>query len=328
MGSGSGESPKSLFLGSSEGARRVRKEITRVARVDSTVLILGESGVGKELVAREIHARSVRKRGPFVPVNCAAIPDTLIESELFGYEQGAFTDARNARRGAFELADAGTLFLDEVGDLSPKAQPKMLRAMESGSIQRIGDESVHPVDLRIIAATNQDLRVMSREGRFRQDLYFRLKILEIRVPPLRDRPEDVPYLANHFASVVAQYQGRPFTEISDGALRMLTNYSWPGNVRELRAAVERAMAMSSGMILDSGCFNLDQVSAGSSMDEIFKADWHTFKNQVERKYVERLLDRHSGNVSRAADEAGIARRTLYKILARLGIRHARGDTDS
>ncbi len=311
----------SPFLGESEAARLVRKQIERVARVDSTALILGESGVGKELVAREIHARSRRHAGPFVPLNCAAIPETLIESELFGFEAGAFTDARAARRGAFELAHGGTLFLDEVGDLSLAAQPKLLRAMESGAIQRVGSEAARTVDLRIIAATNRDLRRMSQESRFRQELYYRLRILEIRIPPLRERPEDVPLLADRFARAIATSQGRPFTAISESAMDLLRAYPWPGNVRELRSAIERAMAMNSGMVLDVGCFALDHLAGGTgALTELLRHDWPTAKEKFEQAYVRQALARSAGNVRKAAEIAGVSVRALYKILDRLGLK--------
>jgi two-component system nitrogen regulation response regulator NtrX len=313
----------SLFLGESEAARLVRKQIGRVAKTDYTVLITGESGVGKELVAREIHARSARKHGPFVPINCAAIPDTLIEAELFGHEPGAFTDARATRRGAFELADGGTLLLDEVGDLSLSAQPKILRSLETGVIQRIGGEREHEVNIRVIAATNQNLQAMSKEKRFRQDLFFRLKILEIHVPPLLERPEDVPFLVNYFAGLIARYQGRPYSAISDDAMRLLTDYSWPGNVRELRSAVERAMVMSSDMVLDVGCFSLERAPQSSSLDEMLRVPWKDSKGRFERAYFTRLLDANGGSVREAARAAGLTPPALYKILYRLGIREPR-----
>jgi two-component system nitrogen regulation response regulator NtrX len=315
----SGGPIEELFLGESEAAGNVRKQIARVAKVDYTVLITGESGVGKELVAREIHARSGRKHGPFVPVNCAAIPETLIEAELFGYEPGAFTDARGSRRGAFEQADGGTLFLDEVGDLSLSAQPKILRSLETGMIQRIGGEKEREINIRILAATNQELQVMSKEKRFRKDLYFRLKILEIHVPPLRERPEDIPYLVDYFASVIARYQGRPYSAISEDAMKALTGYAWPGNVRELKSAVERAMAMSSDMVLGVGCFSLDQAAA-STLDDMFGHRWKESKEKFEKAYFERLLEANGQNVRQAARVAGLSPPALYKILYRLGLR--------
>jgi DNA-binding NtrC family response regulator len=311
----------SAFLGGSAGAAKVRKLIRRAARVDSTVLITGESGVGKELVAREIYARSNRRDNPFVPLNCAAIAEQLIESELFGHEAGAFTDARHPRRGAFEMADTGTLFLDEVGDLSAHAQPKLLRAIETGEFTRVGGERMHRVDLRVIAATNHDLRTMSRDGRFRSDLYFRLCVLEIHVPPLRDRAEDIPELANHFARRIAEASQRPFTEISGPAMRQIEDYPWPGNVRELRAVIERALALSSGMVLDEACFNFDPVSSHRlSLKGMLDADWRDARQRFEEIYATELLKRHEGSVPKAARAAGLAPRSLYKMLQRLGLR--------
>jgi len=315
------DEPKSLFLGSTEAARAVRKQIRRAARVDSPVLVRGESGVGKELVAREIHARSHRAHGPFVPVNCAAIPDTLIESELFGHRAGAFTDARRTRRGAFEVADDGTLFLDEVGDLSRVAQPKLLRALESREFTPIGGESAMSVDLRVIAATNHNLVAMRKEGSFRTDLYFRLSVIEIHIPPLRVRKADIPDLVEHFARVLAENSGRPFSHVGSAALEMLEEHSWPGNVRELKAVIERALAMSSGMILDSSCFDLDLISSpGTSLPGMMSGDWRSAKKDFETAYVRRLLDKHDGNVYKAARAANLSPRSLYKILRRLGLR--------
>jgi DNA-binding NtrC family response regulator len=311
---------QSLFLGSSELAQAVRKAIGKAARVDCSVLIQGESGVGKELVAREIHARSRRRDGPFVPVNCAAIPDTLIESELFGHEAGAFTDARKRRRGAFELAQDGTLFLDEVGDLSALAQPKLLRVIESREVYPIGSETSQKIDLRIIAATNHNLSAMRREGSFRSDLYFRLAILEILIPPLRERAEDVPELAEHFARAIAKSSGRPFTRIGSEAFEQLMTHSWPGNVRELRATVERALVMSSGMMLDASCFRFESSSVpGLNLRRLLGGDWKTARRNFERAYAANLLKQHGGNVYKAAQAANLTPRSLYKILRRVGL---------
>ena len=314
------------FQGKSEAAFNVRKRITRAARVDSTVLITGESGVGKELVAREICDLSRRRNNPFVPINCAAISEQLIESELFGHKAGAFTDARDARRGAFEMADTGTLFLDEVGDLSLVAQPKLLRAIETNEFVRVGGEKMRKVDLRIIAATNHDLRAMCRDGRFREDLYFRLCVLEIHVPPLRERIEDIPELAEYFAHRIAKSSRRPYSEISGQAIEQLQNYNWPGNVRELRALIERALAMSSGMILDESCFSLDPLSGpGFNLRRLLRQGWRDARQEFETAYARDLLRRHDGNVQKAAHAAGLAPRSLYKMLQRLGLRRGSDD---
>jgi transcriptional regulator with PAS, ATPase and Fis domain len=276
---------RSPFLGSSEPAQKVRKQIVRAARVDSSVLICGDSGVGKELVAREIHARSHRAQGPFMALNCAAIPETLIESELFGHRAGAFTDARRTRKGAFELADSGTLFLDEVGDLSRVAQPKLLRALESMEFLPVGGEKLERVDIRVLAATNHNLVAMRKEGSFRTDLYFRLSIIELTIPPLRTRLDDIPELVEHFARTIAESSGRPFSHVGPGAVETLREHSWPGNVRQLKAHVERALAMSSGMILDSECFDLETDSGPGSFPDMAAKDWKTAKKSFETAYV-------------------------------------------
>jgi len=319
-GASSGEQ-RGLFLGVSEATERVRGLIERAARVGSTVLITGESGVGKELVARQVHTRSARRGGPFVPLNCAAIPDSLIETELFGHEAGAYTDARQAQRGAFELSHGGTLFLDEVGDLSLAAQPKLLRALETGEIQRVGSEKLRTVDLRVVAATNQDLKTMCREKRFRPDLYFRLRVLNVNVPPLRERLADVPILARHFARALAEKNGREFSEIAESALAYLQNYHWPGNVRELRAVVEQALAMSSGHLLDLSCFEIDPISmSGVGTVGMFEGDLRAARSRFETLYVKRLLRKHGGNVQKAARDAGLAVGGFYKLLRRLDLR--------
>ena len=311
---------ESAFLGSSVAAQRVRRLVSRAARVESTVLITGESGVGKELVAREIHALSARRSKTFVPLNCAAIPETLIEAELFGHEAGAFTGAREKRRGAFEIADDGTLFLDEVGDLSASAQPKLLRALESGEILPVGGERPRHVDLRVIAATNHDLRAMCRDAHFRSDLYYRLCVLEIRVPPLRERMDDVSGLANHFARALARKASREHTQISFDALDTLQGYHWPGNVRELKHVVERAMAMNSGNVLDATCFELDPVSLPGTLRNLLDTGWKNAKEGFEVAYAKRLLAKHDGSVRKAAREAGLAPGSFYKMLRRLGLR--------
>jgi len=316
-----------LFLGESDATREVRRLIGRAAKVDTTVLITGESGVGKELVAREIHLRSARRNGPFIPLNCAAIPDTLIEAELFGHEPGAFTDARVLRRGAFELAHTGTLFLDEVGDLSAVAQPKLLRALESCEILRVGGERVQKIDIRIVAATNHNLKAMARDGRFRSDLYFRLGVFTIPVPPLRDRKKDLSVLAEHFARELSQKLGHEFTAIDADALEFLQAYHWPGNVRELRSVVERALAMHSGDRLDLECFELDPVSLpGISFTKLLDKDWKSAREGFEAAYAKSLLSKHGGSAKKAARDAAMATGSFYKMLRRLGLRPGSDDS--
>ena len=308
----------SLFLGTSAAAREVRRLVGRAARVDSSVLVMGESGVGKELVARDIHLRSSRKAGPFIAVNCAAIPQNLVESELFGHERGAFTDARGQRHGVFELAHGGTLLLDEIGDLSLEAQPKLLRVLETGEIQRVGGERTHRVDVRIIAATNADLKALCSEKRFRLDLYYRLGVLVIHVPPLRERIEDLPGLADHFAHELAAKANRPFARISPDAIARLQRHHWPGNVRELKSAIERALALHSGHFLDLDAFDVAQ-SSTPGLGGLLDQEWKTAREAFESVFAQRILLKHGGNVRAAAEEAGIAPRSLYKMIRRLGL---------
>jgi len=313
--------PRERFLGSSLAARRVRSWIDHAARVDATVLILGESGVGKEIVAREIHDRSQRASQPFVPVNCAAIPETLIESELFGHAAGAFTDARGARRGAFELADRGTLFLDEVGDLSSQAQPKLLRSLEAREIVPVGSESARPVDLRVIAATNHDLMAMTLAGAFRSDLYFRVRVLEIRVPPLRERPEDIPELAAHVLRLLDAGDPRGPLTIVPQAVRALQAYSWPGNVRELRAVLERAAALAGeARELDATHFGFESLpTSGASLEELLERDWRSARATFESAYARHLVRKTGGDVRQASKVSGLALRSIYKMLHRQGL---------
>jgi transcriptional regulator with PAS, ATPase and Fis domain len=313
--------PRDRFLGSSLAARRVRSWIDHAARVDATVLILGESGVGKEIVAREIHDRSAREGHGFVPINCAAIPEALIESELFGHAAGAFTDARGARRGAFELADRGTLFLDEVGDLSASAQPKLLRSLETREIVPVGSESSRSVDLRVIAATNHDLMAMTLGGTFRSDLYFRLRVLEIRVPPLRERPEDIPELADHVLRLLANGDPRGPCTIERAAVRALQSYAWPGNVRELRAVLERAAALAGDdRRLDAAHFGLQSLpTASASLEDLLERDWRTARATFESAYARHLVRKTGGDVRQASKMSGLALRSIYKMLHRQGL---------
>jgi two-component system response regulator HydG len=237
---------KGQMIGASPSWRRMLALIEQVADSSATILIQGESGTGKELVARSIHERSARRNGPFVAVNCAALPETLLESELFGYEKGAFTGAAGRREGRFELADGGTLFLDEIADLSPVTQPKILRALQEGEFERVGGSKTIRVDVRIVTATNQDLAALVRDKRFREDLLYRLNVITTQVPPLREKHEDVPVLAQHFLRVYAAKNNRQLDGFSDEALGCLEAYSWPGNVRELENVIERAVVLATG----------------------------------------------------------------------------------
>src|ERR671931_1541354 len=239
-----------VVVGASPAFRRMMTLVNQVADSSATVLIQGESGTGKELVARTIHERSPRRSGPFVAVNCAALPETLLESELFGYERGAFTGAAGRKEGRFELADGGTLFLDEVADLSTVTQPKILRVLQEGEFERLGGTRSLRVDVRIVTATNQDLVALVRDKRFREDLYYRLKVITINVPPLRERREDVRVLAEHFLRIYAAKNNRRLEGFTDEALRRLEGYSWPGNVRELENVLERGVVLARATLLD------------------------------------------------------------------------------
>ena len=318
--------PPAEFLGVSRAAATVREQIARAASVDAPVLVVGESGVGKELVARGIHDRSSRAAGPFVALNCAAIPDGLVESELFGHEPGAFTGGEKMRKGIFEYANGGTVFLDEVGDLSAAAQPKLLRSLESGEFLRVGAEQARHADLRVIAATNHDLHRMSVENRFRADLLYRLRVIEIRVPPLRHRREDIPLLAERFALQFSNAHHQPFRGFSAEATQALVRYQWPGNVRELRSVVQRALSFRIDGLVDGAVLDLDPVSAGRiGLRSLLDEDWKNARRKFEAAYASHLLGRFGGSVREAAHAAGLAPRSLYKMLRRQ--RQRRGDVE-
>ena len=301
-------------VGRSEAMLHVYKTAARVAATDATVLILGESGTGKELVARAIHQSSPRALGPFVAVDCGAIAEGVLESELFGHARGAFTGAQASRRGLFEEASGGTLFLDEIGDVGPNLQARLLRALQEGTIRRVGTNEPVAVDVRVVAATNRDLAQAVKEGRFREDLYFRLNVVSIQIPPLRDRREDVPLLADHFA----HKHGRPdgSRAISDGARDLLVAYDWPGNVRELENVVARALALNpAGVILPEDL--PDHIRGGrpegAAPPGLALADRPALE-EVERRYALLVLTEAGGNKTRAAEILGIDRKTLYRLL--------------
>ncbi len=295
-----------------ETMRKVVDMVRLVAPVDSTVLITGESGTGKELVARAIHALSPRARGPFVAVNCAALTDTLLDSELFGHERGAFTGAIERRIGKFEAAHEGTLFLDEVGEMSPALQVRLLRVLQERTFHRVGSTHDIRVDVRIIAATNRNLAEQVEQGRFRDDLYYRLAVVPIAVPPLRERGGDVVLLAEYFARVIAAEMGRTPPSLDRGARARLRSYGWPGNVRELRNVIERALILSEGPVITSDDLVFDvpvgpsQTAAGDTLPLNLKA--------LEEDAIRRALARCGGNRRKAAELLGIGLRTLqYKI---------------
>ena len=319
------------MIGESYGMVRLREQVAMAAPTNGRVLIFGENGTGKELVARNIHAMSRRRAGPFVEVNCAAIPEELIESELFGHVRGAFTGAVADRRGKFELANGGTIFLDEIGDMSLKTQAKVLRVLQEQIVEAVGGSTRIRVDARVLAATNKDLPTEIRNGRFREDLYFRLNVVPIFVPPLRDRQDDIPVLANHFMALLAREYGRRPKTFDADALLALQRYSWPGNVRELRNVVERLMIMVPGDRITTGDLTLldgglavSPVATGRAAD---LAPLHEARDQFERDYILRALAAQQGNISRTAEALGVERSNLYRKMRSFGIA-PRGESGS
>jgi two-component system response regulator HydG len=307
---------KGQVIGGSPAFRRMMTLVDQVADSSATVLIQGESGTGKELVARAIHERSPRRSGPFVAVNCAALPETLLESELFGYEKGAFTGAGARKEGRFELADGGTLFLDEVADLSIVTQPKILRVLQEGEFERVGGTKTIRVDVRIVTATNQDLGQMVREKRFREDLYYRLNVITTNVPPLRERREDIRVLAQHFLRVYAAKNNRKLDGLSDEAVRRLEAYAWPGNVRELENVIERGVVLARGSIMELTDLPEEIVGATPLPEGVLSVRIGTSLAEVERRLLEETLRATKGNRTLTAKLLGIDPKTVYRKLGR------------
>jgi DNA-binding NtrC family response regulator len=311
------------LLGRSPLILEVYKSLARAALSGSSVLLTGESGTGKELVARAIHEHSHRRERPFVAINCGALTDTLLETELFGHVKGAFTGAVAEKKGLLEEADGGTLFLDEVGDVSPALQVKLLRVLQEGEFKPVGSNEVRRADLRVIAATHRNLEEMIRAGRFRDDLYYRLKVIQIPLPPLRDRMEDLPELASHFLALYAEANGKKVSHLAPEAMAALQAHRWPGNVRELENAVERAVAMSSGQVLFAEDFQLQTPATSASFaPDPSKAEGagpQASLEDVERAHIERVLKDTGYNKSRASALLGIDRATLYRKAQRYGI---------
>jgi DNA-binding NtrC family response regulator len=315
------------MIGRSPAVRKAFEMADRVAPTDSTVLILGESGTGKDLLAQEIHARSQRNGKPCVAVNCAALPETLIESELFGYERGAFTGAAQQKKGRFEQAHGGTLFLDEIGDMNPVTQSKVLRALENRTVERLGGTQSIPVDVRVISATHRNLTLAIRNGQFREDLFYRLRVVTIELPPLRSHKEDIAILAESFLQLHGQRFGRT-PRLSKDAVKALERYDWPGNIRELKNAIERALVLSRG----------DELAASDLPDEVLhglpalpraaegedfglrEKDFREAKRKFEVAYLLRQLGAHRWNISRTAATIGLHRQSLQERLRELGIR--------
>jgi len=297
------------LVGQSPAMRKVLEMIEMVAPTKATVLIQGESGTGKELVADAIHRLSPRKNGPFVKVNCAAIPESLVESELFGHEKGAFTHAVKRSRGRFEMADGGTLLLDEIGEITPAVQAKLLRVLQDGTFQRVGGEGTLKVDVRVIATTNRDLWKAVQEGKFREDLYYRLQVVPIYIPPLRERKEDIPLLVQHFLKMYGEREGKEGLTVSEKAMDILMDYDWPGNIRELENAVERAVILAKGKVLKPENFFV-----GSTFREKESDGGATTLAEMERRFILRTLREEGGNRTRTAQRLGISVRTLRNKL--------------
>ena len=297
------------LVGQSPAMRKVLEMIEMVAPTKATVLIQGESGTGKELVADAIHRLSPRKNGPFVKVNCAAIPESLVESELFGHEKGAFTHAVKRSRGRFEMADGGTLLLDEIGEITPAVQAKLLRVLQDGTFQRVGGEGTLKVDVRVIATTNRDLWKAVQEGKFREDLYYRLQVVPIYIPPLRERKEDIPLLVQHFLKMYGEREGKEGLTVSEKAMDILMDYDWPGNIRELENAVERAVILAKGKVLKPENFFV-----GSMFREREPHGEATTLAEMERRLILRTLREEGGNRTRTAQRLGISVRTLRNKL--------------
>ena len=307
---------KGQMIGASPSFRRMLTLVEQIADSSATILIQGESGTGKELVARTIHERSARRNGPFVAVNCAALPETLLESELFGYEKGAFTGAAGRKEGRFELANGGTLFLDEVADLSLVTQPKILRVLQEGEFERLGGTRSLQVDVRIVAATNQDLSEMVKEKRFREDLYYRLNVISVRVPPLRERHEDIRVLAQHYLRVYAAKNGRKLEGFSNEALERLESYAWPGNVRELENLIERSVLLARKDRIDAE--DLPEEIGGVKRpprDAILELVG-TPLTEIEQRLLDETLRITGGNKTQAAKLLGIDVRTVARKLER------------
>ena len=310
---------KTKVFGNSANMKRVLKLVEQIAPARSTVLLTGESGTGKEVISNLIHEKSDRSNGPFIPVHCAALNANLLESELFGHEKGAFTGATSRKEGRFEAANGGTLFLDEIGEIDPSTQVKLLRVLETRSFERVGGTDSIETDVRVIAATNRDLRAMVDEGTFREDLYYRLDVLNITLPPLRERREDIPVLLNHFLSICAADNGKQIDGFSEEAVEALKKYSWKGNVRELRNVVEKMTVLSHSKVLD-----VDDIPPYILNEKITKPaatveDETLNVSENEMQLIVRALKESNNNKTAAAKKLGMSRRTLHRRISELGL---------
>jgi DNA-binding NtrC family response regulator len=302
------------LIGKSPSMQKIYDLIERISDSSSNVLITGESGTGKELVAKAIHYNGTRKEAPFIAVNCAAIPETLLESELFGYKKGAFTDAKSDKEGLVSEANEGTLFLDEITEMPLTLQAKLLRVIEEKEVRPLGDTNSYPIDVRIISTSNRDVESSIQQGRLREDLYYRLKVIDIEMPPLRERKEDIPLLIRHFIYKFSQELKKNISEVSEDALKLLLNYSWPGNVRELENVIQRAITLSQHEVIlqddlpASIIQKTDERLFEKAMEEKFTLD------RLEKEYIKRVLIETGGNKSKTAELLGLDRKTLYRKL--------------
>jgi two-component system nitrogen regulation response regulator NtrX len=317
------------LTGQSSSIQDLKEMISIVALTNAWILIMGENGTGKELVARSLHRQSRRAHRAFIEVNCAAIPEDLIESELFGHEKGAFTGATAMKRGKFDLANEGTIFLDEVADMSLKAQAKVLRILQEKKFERVGGNKLIPTDVRVLAATNKDLEREMEEGRFRQDLYYRLNVIPLRIPPLRDRKEDIPLLVDWFIKDSALKEGEPEKQVTDEVLAILMNYNWPGNVRELKNIIERLMIMTPARVISkcdlSPLFEEVKMETPASVSELTNDTFRAAKQDFERQYIVRKLREFDGNISKTAEAIGLERSNLHKKIRSYGL-EVKGDS--
>ena len=314
------------IVGRSLAMQEIFATIERVAPTRATVLLAGESGVGKDLIARAIHFHSPRRDRPFVKINCTALPENLMESELFGYEKGAFTGANTTKPGKFEQADTGTVFLDEIGDVPPSIQVKLLRILQEREFERLGSNKTRHIDVRVIAATNQDLRAALEQGTFREDLYYRLNVVPISIIPLRERMQDIPFLAEHFLSKYSAETGNKVQAITPAAMSKLMTYHWPGNVRELENVIERSLVMCTGDRLDAADIKMDNMPRLRSAGGEFALPAGMTLDQYEQEIIREALKRADGNKSQAARSLGLTRNALRYRLTQMGLEPDEGQT--
>ena len=308
----------SRIIGDSKAMREVMAKVSMIAKTEYPVVIYGESGTGKELIARSIHAVSHRSSKAFVSVNCVAIPDTLFENELFGHAKGAYTGAHSSKKGLFEEAEGGTIFLDEIGEITLPLQVKLLRVLQNREIKRLGESKTITVDVRLLSATNRDLTKSVERGEFREDLFYRINVIPITIPPLRERKEDIPLLANHFLKVASAEMGKPSMGFDEAAMKKLINYSWPGNVRELENKIKQAAIVAKGETVGEANLILEEPTRPHEEPELLP--FKEARSNFEKEYIIRLLKKNSGNIKKTAEEMGKYRSDLYSLIRKYKIK--------